>query len=135
MTDDCPEHRIYRQSVIRFSLIQKFKSMIAENEKSQTDSPTYKQGSKSMGAKIAQTDYADPNKFVKLKCNDDKNDPISIVEQSNTLPNPQPKPLLPNKPNNLKHSHSTKSVQVVVKPVRVRSSNNSWVQTVINRFE
>lgn len=62
-SDDHPEHRIYRKSAIRFSLLQRFRAMISEEQKRNGKLPTYKQGSKSMGEKIANQDYADPSKL------------------------------------------------------------------------
>lgn len=59
-----PDHRIYRKSTIRFSLVQRFRAMISEESQRETKLPTtYKQGSELMGAKIAQPDYADPQKL------------------------------------------------------------------------
>lgn len=60
---DHPEHRIYRKSAIRFSLLQRFRAIISEEQKRNGKLPTYKQGSKSMGEKIANQDYADPSKL------------------------------------------------------------------------
>lgn len=62
-SDDHPEHRIYRKSAIRFSLLQRFRAIISEEQKRNGKLPTYKQGSKSMGEKIANQDYADPAKL------------------------------------------------------------------------
>lgn len=63
-SNDHPEHRIYRKSVIRFSLLQRFRAIITEEQKRNGKLPTYKQGSKSMGEKIANQDYADPAKLL-----------------------------------------------------------------------
>lgn len=62
---DHPDHRIYRKSTIRFSLVQRFRAIISEEQRRSGKMPTYKQGSKSMGAKIAQPDYADPQKLFR----------------------------------------------------------------------
>lgn len=62
---DHPDHRIYRKSTIRFSLVQRFRAIISEEQRRSRKMPTYKQGSKSMGAKIAQPDYADPQKLFR----------------------------------------------------------------------
>lgn len=59
-----PEHRIYRKSAIRFSLLQRLRAIVSEEQKRNGKLPTYKQGSKSMGEKIANQDYADPSKFL-----------------------------------------------------------------------
>lgn len=61
--DEHPEHKIYRKSTIRFSLLQRFRAMISEEQRRNVKLPTYKQGSKSMGAKIANPQYADPQKL------------------------------------------------------------------------
>lgn len=59
-----PEHRIYRKSAIRFSLLQRFRAIISEEQRRNGKSnPTHKQGSKSMGEKIAHPDYVDPFKL------------------------------------------------------------------------
>lgn len=60
-----PDHKIYRKSAIRFSLVQRFRAIISEEETKRQNNklPTYKQGSELMGAKIAQPDYADPQKL------------------------------------------------------------------------
>lgn len=58
-----PEHKIYRKSAIRFSLLQRFRAIMSEEQKRIGKFPTHKQGSRSMGEKIAHPDYADPLKL------------------------------------------------------------------------
>ncbi|XP_049819706.1 pleckstrin homology domain-containing family G member 1 isoform X3 [Aethina tumida] len=59
-----PEHKIYRKSQIRLSVVQRIKNLMFEEQKTSQKSPrTYKQGSKSMGEKIANPDYEDPQKL------------------------------------------------------------------------
>lgn len=79
-TEDYPEHKIYRKSKIRTSLIQKFRVILSEEQK-KTKSPTYKQGSKSMGAKIANPDYADPQKLFPnpLEANTHTAEPTNLM--------------------------------------------------------
>ncbi|XP_064216001.1 uncharacterized protein GEFmeso isoform X2 [Tribolium castaneum] len=60
---DYPEHKIYRKTAIRFSLLQRIRTLMSEEEKRTTKYPLHKQGSKSMGEKIAHPDYADPQKL------------------------------------------------------------------------
>lgn len=57
---DHPEHRIYRKSAIRFSLLQRFRAIISEEQRRGGKLPAHRQGSRSMGEKIANQDYADP---------------------------------------------------------------------------
>lgn len=61
--DMYPDHKIYRKSTIRFSLVQRFRAMISEESQRVNKLPSYKQGSELMGAKIAQPDYVDPQKL------------------------------------------------------------------------
>ncbi|XP_044270436.1 pleckstrin homology domain-containing family G member 1 isoform X2 [Tribolium madens] len=61
--NEYPEHKIYRKTAIRFSLLQRIRTLMSEEEKRTTKYPLHKQGSKSMGEKIAHPDYADPQKL------------------------------------------------------------------------
>ncbi|KAJ8966571.1 hypothetical protein NQ314_003466, partial [Rhamnusium bicolor] len=58
-----PEHKIYRKSAIRFSILQRIRHIMSEEQKRNQKYPLHKQGSKSMGEKIANPDYVDPQKL------------------------------------------------------------------------
>lgn len=60
--EEYPEHKIYRKSTMRLSILQRFRAILNEDGRSKL--PTHKLGSKSMGAKIANPDYADPQKIL-----------------------------------------------------------------------
>lgn len=55
-----PEHKIYRKSAMRFSILQRIRHIIFEEQRRNQKYPLHKQGSKSMGEKIANPDYVDP---------------------------------------------------------------------------
>uniref|UniRef100_A0A1Y1KCR1 DH domain-containing protein n=1 Tax=Photinus pyralis TaxID=7054 RepID=A0A1Y1KCR1_PHOPY len=60
-----PDHRIYRKSAIRFSLVQRFRAIISEEQK-RTGKPTVLgKRSENIGARIAHPDYADPQKLFR----------------------------------------------------------------------
>lgn len=59
-----PEHKIYRKSAIRFSILQRIRHIMSEEQRKNQKYPVYKQGSKSMGEKIAHPDYVDPQKLL-----------------------------------------------------------------------
>lgn len=82
-----PDHKIYRKSAIRFSLVQRFRAIISEEESKRLNKdklPTYKQGSELMGAKIAQPDYADPQKLFGNLTNSQVN--LNESEEKNEKP-------------------------------------------------
>uniref|UniRef100_A0A6P7GDW2 Uncharacterized protein LOC114341104 n=1 Tax=Diabrotica virgifera virgifera TaxID=50390 RepID=A0A6P7GDW2_DIAVI len=58
-----PDHKIYRKSTIRFSILQRIRHIMSEEQKRIQKYPIRKQGSKSMGEKIAHPDYVDPQKL------------------------------------------------------------------------
>lgn len=77
------EHKIYRKSPIRHSLLQRFRAILSENERFsnglsgskrsvnvsvaavvKSPTPAHKQGSRSMGAKLANPDYAVPSELL-----------------------------------------------------------------------
>ncbi|KAJ8919738.1 hypothetical protein NQ315_006266 [Exocentrus adspersus] len=58
-----PEHKIYRKSVIRFSIVQRVRQLLSEEQKRYQKYPVHKQGSEAMGEKIANPDYVDPQKL------------------------------------------------------------------------
>lgn len=62
--EEHPEHKIYRKSVIRFSILQKFRALLSEEQKNKQCGLTYKQTSKSIGARIANPDYEDPHRLL-----------------------------------------------------------------------
>ncbi|CAH0547718.1 unnamed protein product [Brassicogethes aeneus] len=63
-SEDHPEHRIYRKSVIRLSVVQRLKNLMFEEQKIQQKSPSvHRMGSRSTGEKLAHPDYADPQKL------------------------------------------------------------------------
>ncbi|RZB39206.1 uncharacterized protein BDFB_005369, partial [Asbolus verrucosus] len=66
--NEYPEHKIYRKTAIRFSLLQRLRTLVTEEEKRFSKYPLHKQGSKSMGEKIAHPDYADPQKLFTSSC-------------------------------------------------------------------
>lgn len=84
-----PDHKIYRKSAIRFSLVQRFRAIISEEESkriNKTDTlPTYKQGSELMGAKIAQPDYADPQKLFPSINSSQLNLDSNLLSEDNNL--------------------------------------------------
>lgn len=57
-----PEHKIYRKTAIRFSIVQKFRALLSEDHRNKLSS-AYKQNSKSIGARIANPDYEDPHRL------------------------------------------------------------------------
>lgn len=57
-----PEHKIYRKTAIRFSIVQKFRALLSEESKNK-QSTSYKQNSKNIGARIANPDYEDPHRL------------------------------------------------------------------------
>ncbi|KAJ8944802.1 hypothetical protein NQ318_013136, partial [Aromia moschata] len=59
-----PDHKIYRKSTIRFSILQRIRHIMSEEQKHNHKYPLHKQGSKSMGEKIANPDYVDPQKLL-----------------------------------------------------------------------
>lgn len=61
----CPEHKIYRKTQIRQSFLHRLRQSILSDDSNRNKYPLYKQGSKSMGEKIANPDYVDPQKFFK----------------------------------------------------------------------
>ncbi|KAF5304632.1 hypothetical protein FQR65_LT07914 [Abscondita terminalis] len=65
-----PDHRIYRKSAIRFSLVQRFRAIISEEHQKRiaTSTPAKiytKRRSENIGARIAHPDYADPQKLFR----------------------------------------------------------------------
>ncbi|KAK4873112.1 hypothetical protein RN001_015141 [Aquatica leii] len=63
-----PDHRIYRKSAIRFSLVQRFRAIISEEQKrtvTSTPIKRYTKRSENIGARIAHPDYADPQKLFR----------------------------------------------------------------------
>ncbi|XP_018332639.1 uncharacterized protein LOC108742103 [Agrilus planipennis] len=79
-----PEHKIYRKSVIRSSLVQRFRAMLHEEQKQKYKSKvlSYKQGSESMGAKIAHPDYVEPVRlFSSTKTLNSLDSPTSPSEE------------------------------------------------------
>ncbi|XP_023310847.1 uncharacterized protein LOC108913314 isoform X3 [Anoplophora glabripennis] len=58
-----PDHKIYRKSVIRFSIVQRVRQLLSEEQKHHQKYPVHKQGSEAMGEKIANPDYVDPQKL------------------------------------------------------------------------
>ncbi|XP_063911030.1 uncharacterized protein LOC135128111 isoform X2 [Zophobas morio] len=66
--NEYPEHKIYRKTAIRFSLLQRIRALMSEEEKRTSKFPLHKQGSKSMGEKIAHPDYVDPQKLFANSC-------------------------------------------------------------------
>ncbi|XP_057653823.1 uncharacterized protein LOC130892421 isoform X4 [Diorhabda carinulata] len=58
-----PDHKIYRKSAIRFSILQRIRHIMTEEQKRTQKFPVYQQGSKRMGEKIAHPDYVDPQKL------------------------------------------------------------------------
>lgn len=67
---DYPDHKIYRKSAIRLSLLQRIRMIMSEEQKRNNKYPLHKQGSRSMGEKIANPDYVDPQKlFVNSRNN------------------------------------------------------------------
>lgn len=82
-----PDHKIYRKTAIRFSFVQRVRALISEEESKKTSKlPTYKQGSELMGAKIAQPDYADPQKlFPSLNSSQLNLDSNSINEEKKEI--------------------------------------------------
>ncbi|XP_074028114.1 guanine nucleotide exchange factor in mesoderm isoform X3 [Leptinotarsa decemlineata] len=63
-----PEHKIYRKSAMRFSILHRIRHLLLEDQKRQKY-PLHKQGSKSMGEKIAHPDYVDPQKLFSVSRN------------------------------------------------------------------
>ncbi|XP_060519561.1 uncharacterized protein LOC132697864 isoform X2 [Cylas formicarius] len=61
---DHPEHKIYRKSAIRLSILQRIRMIMSEEQRRNNKYPLRKQGSKSMGEKIAHPDYEDPQKLL-----------------------------------------------------------------------
>lgn len=118
--DSLPDHKIYRKSAIRFSLVQRFRAIISEEEKQQNRTnqnqklPTYKQGSELMGAKIAQPDYADPQKLFghltnsQLSLNSTTSSPNS--QTSNTNNNQSVEVISLNSSNSQKEEVITKNI-------------------------
>jgi hypothetical protein len=79
--NEYPEHKIYRKTAIRFSLLQRIRTLMSEQEKHTSKYPLHKQGSKSMGEKIAHPDYADPQKlFVNSCCSSRTNLNVELTE-------------------------------------------------------
>ncbi|CAG9840337.1 unnamed protein product, partial [Diabrotica balteata] len=85
-----PDHKIYRKSTIRFSILQRIRHIMSEEQKRIQKYPIRKQGSKSMGEKIAHPDYVDPQKLFlgsdscsQIDLSQDKN------EESDTLGEPE----------------------------------------------
>ncbi|KAK5640520.1 hypothetical protein RI129_011331 [Pyrocoelia pectoralis] len=61
-----PDHRIYRKSAIRFSLVQRFRAIISEEQKrTGTKLNVLSKRSENIGARIAHPDYADPQKLFR----------------------------------------------------------------------
>lgn len=58
-----PDHKIYRKTAIRFSILQRIRHIMSEEQRRIQKYPIHKQGSKSMGEKIAHPDYVDPQKL------------------------------------------------------------------------
>lgn len=58
-----PDHKIYRKSVIRFSIVQRVRQLLSEEQRRHQKYPVHKQGSEAMGEKIANPDYVDPHKL------------------------------------------------------------------------
>lgn len=61
--NEYPINKIYRKTAIRFSLLQRIRAVMSEEQKRTRKYPLHKQGSKSMGEKIAHPDYVDPQKL------------------------------------------------------------------------
>ncbi|KAJ8974372.1 hypothetical protein NQ317_009419 [Molorchus minor] len=59
-----PEHKIYRKSAIRLSILKRIGLILSEEQRRNQKYPLHKQGSKSMGEKIANPDYVDPQKLL-----------------------------------------------------------------------
>ncbi|KAK9887048.1 hypothetical protein WA026_019972 [Henosepilachna vigintioctopunctata] len=58
-----PEHKIYRKSAIRMSLLQRIRALMSEQQR-KASSPLWKQHTaRSTGERIANPDYVDPQKF------------------------------------------------------------------------
>lgn len=60
---DHPDHKIYRKSAIRVSLLHRIRSLLSEQQKRAQSSTIWKQSSKNTGEKLANPDYVDPQKF------------------------------------------------------------------------
>lgn len=58
-----PEHKIYRKSAMRFSILKRIRHIMSEEQRRNQKYHIHKQGSKSMGEKIANPDYVDPQKL------------------------------------------------------------------------
>ncbi|XP_045461885.1 pleckstrin homology domain-containing family G member 3 isoform X2 [Harmonia axyridis] len=60
-----PDHKIYRKSAIRVSLLQRIRTLMSEQQKKTSTSPIWKQQhSRSTGERIANPEYVDPQKFI-----------------------------------------------------------------------
>ncbi|XP_044766488.1 uncharacterized protein LOC123322602 isoform X2 [Coccinella septempunctata] len=63
---DHPDHKIYRKSAIRVSLLQRIRTLMSEQQK-KASAPIWKQqqqNSRSTGERIANPEYVDPQKFI-----------------------------------------------------------------------
>nr|CAI5821529.1 unnamed protein product [Callosobruchus analis] len=63
-----PEHKIYRKSAIRFSLLQRLRHIVSEEQRRYQrhppPDPPLRSCSRSIGEKMANPDYADPQKLL-----------------------------------------------------------------------
>ncbi|KAG5897855.1 hypothetical protein JTB14_024889 [Gonioctena quinquepunctata] len=80
-----PEHKIYRKTAMRFSILQRIRHIMSEEQKRQKY-PLHKQGSKSMGEKIAHPDYVDPQKLLVGSRNCSQ---IDLREEGDTMGEPE----------------------------------------------
>ncbi|XP_050517497.1 uncharacterized protein LOC126892103 isoform X1 [Diabrotica virgifera virgifera] len=87
-----PDHKIYRKSTIRFSILQRIRHIMSEEQKRIQKYPIRKQGSKSMGEKIAHPDYVDPQKLFlgsascsQIDLSQDKNEESDILGEPEQL--------------------------------------------------
>ncbi|XP_076264723.1 guanine nucleotide exchange factor in mesoderm isoform X1 [Rhynchophorus ferrugineus] len=78
---DYPEHKIYRKSTIRVSLVQRLRTMISEDQRSNVK--CLKSTSKATGEKLANPDYADPQKLFA------SNRTVSEANLTQNIPNVQ----------------------------------------------
>ncbi|CAH1100952.1 unnamed protein product [Psylliodes chrysocephalus] len=89
-----PDHKIYRKTAIRFSILQRIRHIMSEEQRRIQKYPIHKQGSKSMGEKIAHPDYVDPQKLfcgsascsqVDLSLSEDKNEDSDMLGEPERL--------------------------------------------------
>ncbi|CAG9855637.1 unnamed protein product [Phyllotreta striolata] len=87
--DEHPDHKIYRKSAIRFSILQRIRHIMSEEQRT-NKYPLRKQGSKGMGEKIAHPDYEDPQKLfcgsascsqIDLSLSEDKTEELERPEE------------------------------------------------------